>query len=560
MTQLASPETVKGRFDGVPVSMQGRSFLPERRGDEFWIVMDNPQSRDAPPDEQQVIMITGSHHMQVYWYSAGDGRTVTSFPITWRIPEEQWIPYDSAFLHPASLVLESQSGRWNQVCVNCHAVHGKPRSWWRNDVDTRVAEFGISCEACHGPGEEHVLANRSPQRRYDSHFGDERDGTVKQPEHLNAAASAQICGQCHSIVEVYNLPDFRNWDDKGLRYRPGDDLHKTRFIVRPDQKETMEHPWLQELLRQDPLYLEGRFWSDGMARVSGTEFNGLLNSPCVEGGEFSCLSCHTMHQPVDDPRPLKEWANAQLRIGMDGDEACLQCHESIRSNLTEHTHHEAESTGSRCYNCHMPNTTYGLLKGLRSHQVDSPTVAASIETGRPNACNQCHLDKTLDWTNEYLADWYGTPKAELDEDERSIAASVLWALRGDAGQRALMAWSMGWTPAREASGSNWMAPYLAQLLKDPYHAVRFIALRTLKGMEGFSGFDYDFVGPPEELEVAQQQALDIWWNNRNSDSGPTDDDTSALDVLLINSDGTLQDETFQRLLKQRDDRVVDLHE
>ena len=56
--------------------------------------------------------------------------------------------------------------------------------------------------------------------------------------------------------------------------------------------------------------------------------------------------------------------------------------------------------------------------------------------------------------------------------ERDVAAGVLWAVRGDAGQRALVAWHMGWGPAQEASGTDWLPLYLALLLDDPYPAVR----------------------------------------------------------------------------------------
>ena len=50
----------------------------------------------------------------------------------------------------------------------------------------------------------------------------------------------------------------------------------------------------------------------------------------------------------------------------------------------------------------MPRTTFGLLRAIRSHQVSSPTVKESVEYGRPNACNLCHLDQTLARTAEKL--------------------------------------------------------------------------------------------------------------------------------------------------------------
>src|SRR5262249_9552034 len=159
-----------------------------------------------------------------------------------------------------------------------------------------------------------------------------------------------------------------------------------------------DSPIAAQIVARDPGLIRDSFWSDGMIRVSGREYNGLIDSPCftraTDAKKISCSSCHTMHKPDTDPRSLHAWADThQVSSGLDGNEGCLQCHEKLRSNLTAHTKHAAASPGSTCYNCHMPYTTYGLLRALRSHQISSPTVQASVDTGRPNACNLCHLDK-----------------------------------------------------------------------------------------------------------------------------------------------------------------------
>ncbi|MEE8526850.1 MAG: C cytochrome precursor, partial [Thermoanaerobaculia bacterium] len=223
--------------------------------------------------------------------------------------------------------------------------------------------------------------------------------------------------------------------------------------------------------------------------------------------------------------------------------------------LTAHTRHLPGSTGSQCYNCHMPFTSYGLLKALRSHQVDSPSVAVSLETGRPNACNQCHLDKTLAWSAENLEDWYGLPAPVLGDVERGVPASVIWLLSGDAGQRALMAWSLGWEPARQASGSHWMAPFLTQLLVDPYDAVRIIAGRSLSTQPGFEDFDYDATAAPGELIEAAQRARGVW-----AALPPPADQAADAWALLYDPQGVLPEDVFVDLLARRDDRVVILAE
>jgi len=202
----------------------------------------------------------------------------------------------------------------------------------------------------------------------------------------------------------------------------------------------------------------------------------------------------------------------------------------------------------------MPYTTYGLLRALRSHQISSPTVAASVETGRPNACNLCHLDKTLSWTSQYLADWYQTPKAPLGRDEETIAASLLWLLKGDAGQRALTAWSMGWKPAQEASGSQWSAPFLIGLLDDPYDAVRTVAYRSLRSLPGMERFTYDFMAPHVQRLADVGRALTLWQNGRHLP------DAKLTGTVLYGADGALDAEVINRLAGQRDDRRVSLRE
>ena len=198
----------------------------------------------------------------------------------------------------------------------------------------------------------------------------------------------------------------------------------------------------------------------------------------------------------------------------------------------------------------MPYTTYGLLKAIRSHQIESPSVATSLRTGRPNACNQCHLDKTLAWTAQNLADWYGNDLAELSPAEQTIAASVLWLLRGDAGQRALMAWSFGWDDALEISGSDWVAPYLAQLLQDPYVAVRFIAERSLRSLDGYGDLCYDFLGDARHIESAHKQVLEKWMATG----------ARPAEAALIDQSGALMQEKFENLLRSRDDRPLTLVE
>jgi hypothetical protein len=314
---------------------------------------------------------------------------------------------------------------------------------------------------------------------------------------------------------------------------------------------------MRGLLEVDPGFVNDSFWPDGMVRVSGREYNGLIESPCFKDAHdpqrtMSCFSCHTLHQPAGDSRPIKEWANDQLGPGMDGNKACAQCHEKLAANLTAHTKHKANSEGSSCYNCHMPFTSYGLLKTIRSHQISSPSVASARGTGRPTACNLCHLDKTLAWTADYLSQWYGQPRPPLDEPD--VSSALLTALAGDAGQRAIIAQAMGWTPAQTASGTDWMLPHLAQLLDDPYDAVRFIAGRSLGTLPEFSSFEYDFTAPVERRRDAQRRVMTTFSRVRSRLPRPGDP------RLLLTPEADVDVSRTLALLKQRNNRNMLLRE
>ncbi len=552
MTQVAGPGTVLGDFGVGSLEHEGETYRLDRRGDEYWVELPDPDAAMAagargkaglarPPPERvwrRVGLLTGSHHMQVYWVTSGFGNLQHVFPFCWIIGERRWVPVRDTFLRDPSLPPYSQ--RWNQNCIRCHATGGQPRGEIRDGMPhTRVGELGIACEACHGPGERHVALHRDPLHRYAVHLGLEKDTSLVNPAKLPKKESAHVCGQCHGIKWV---PASEKYDEHGFSYRPGDDLDRSTPVVRPARLDLQE--FLREPLRRQPRFLDEHYWSDGEVRVSGREFNGLVDSPCFERGEMTCLSCHALHGYAD--------TDDQFAQERTGNRACVACHAEIGEQPELHTHHAAGSAGGECYNCHMPHTTYGLLKAIRSHRVSSPDVAVTLATGRPNACNLCHLDRTLAWTAEKLSAWYGKPAVPVPEEHRRFAAAAVWALKGDAGQRALLAWHMGWEPARTASGRDWLAPFLGQALDDSYSAVRYIAHRSLKSLPGFEGFAFDYVGLPARRAEAARDALERWAAGTNR--------ARAGEALLIGGDGRLNRVEFDRMLRERNQRSMDLQE
>ncbi|MCF7764416.1 MAG: cytochrome c3 family protein [Verrucomicrobia bacterium] len=549
MTQVMSTNSVVADFNRITMDHQSERFTMDHEGNQFWV-----EIRDATPNEPTTPstveaspplripmgLVTGSHHLQVFWLPAGYGNMQIGFPFTWLIDDARWVPREDAFIRPPDS--PPQKEIWNLTCIRCHTTASQPRPEPANNrFDTHVAELGISCEACHGPGDQHVQHQQALARLPDKAEPNQPDTTIVQPQHLESVRASQVCAFCHSMKW---FDDSEGWKETGFKYRPGDDLETTTPIIRPTTIESQ--PWLHAVLEKHPDLLGSFFWNDGMIRVAGREYNGLVESPCFQKGTLSCLSCHSLH--------YYESNDDQLARGMNSNQACLQCHETMAENIPAHTHHAATSSGSECYNCHMPHTAYALLKATRSHQIDSPNLTSTIATGRPNACNLCHLDQTLEWTGKHLQDWYAQTPIDLRENERTVSSQLIALLSGDAGQRALAAWSMGWEPAREASGSDWQPTHLARLLDDPYSAVRYIAARSLRSFPGFEDLDYNFTAAPEERTLVRHGVLE------KTAALTLKQRSRELAKVLYGTDGKPDEAAIQLLQSRRNDRPIRLRE
>jgi predicted CXXCH cytochrome family protein len=211
-------------------------------------------------------------------------------------------------------------------------------------------------------------------------------------------------------------------------------------------------------------------------------------------GELKCLTCHSMHQ--GNP-------NFQLSARMETNEACYQCHAEFRQRLADHTHHAADSSGSLCYNCHMPYQVYSLLTTHRSHRISIPKVKDSLGTGKPHACNLCHLDKSLGWTQEQLGKWYKAPSEPLSEEDRLYSSALLHLCRSDARSRAVVAGAFSWLPAQQATGTDWFGTLLVPIIdEDRYPAVRYLAHRGLQSVYGDRVASYNYLANSEERRAA----------------------------------------------------------
>jgi hypothetical protein len=126
-------------------------------------------------------------------------------------------------------------------------------------------------------------------------------------------------------------------------------------------------------------------------------------------------------------------------------------------------------------------------------------------------------------------------------------------LAGDAGQRAIIASSMGREDARTTSGDHWLPRALMEALNDPYHAVRYVAQYSLQRDPHYANMAYDFLDDQSERRVATRN-LKAQWDLRSRPAG------TRLDELVDFSVPGVATNILYQLRARRDDRVVILAE
>lgn len=469
MTQDARESTVLGRFDGRSLDYFGVTAQMTRGpAGEFVMHFSAPNGQRWDAAVERCV---GSRRYQQYL--ARDRDVFFRLPIAWDVSEQRFIHMNGAFLTPDPVAL-AETGfidnadynrhvtRWNDNCVFCHNVHPNPGLASTGEFRTQVAELGVACEACHGPAADHVARNSSPLRRYLLQVGDSPDPTIRNPARMIGARSAEVCGRCHGQRLTRDIGRFLKDGDP---FVPGDPLAE---LSKPLWRDTTQNG-------EEGLFA-ARFWSDGTARLTAYEYQGYLQSPCTKDEHFSCESCHAMHQ--GDPR-------GQLHPARTGDRACTQCHQQLAAApaLAAHSHHDPTGDGARCVSCHMPNIVYGLVTVHPSHRIEVPNPAEQARAGRPDACTNCHVDRSQRWAADALEHLRRSgvgSQPMAAEPELSASTRALFA--GDPIERAVAAYSLGHAsaPSTPQLDREHLAMLSDVLIADAYPAVRSIALVSLR--------------------------------------------------------------------------------
>ena len=504
--QPASESSVLGDFKDVTFTEAGITSTFFRRDGHFRVRTDGP---DGKLQDYAIAYTFGVYPLQQYLIGFPDGR-YQALGIAWDSrPREQggqrWFHlYPGQNLSPQDpLHWTGIQQNWNYMCAECHSTDlRKNHDPQHKRFNTTWSEINVSCEACHGPGADHLTWARK-EGDWQTLNGtkglsialDERRGvtwtladnasTTQRSTPRSSNRELELCARCHSRRGQF-------WDEYQFS-QPLLDTHRLALLT-PD------------------LY-----YPDGQMKDEVFNHGSFLQSKMQAKG-VSCSDCHQPH-------------TGQLRA--PGSKVCLQCHIASRYDTTQHHFHPAASKGADCVACHAPTTTYMVIDPRHDHSFRIPRPDLSVTLGVPNACTKCHGDQSAQWAADQVKTWYGklptgyqhfAAALHAGQTEAAGARDLLLALLRNPEQPSIARASgvallgerldppafeairpllsdpdplLRSTAARALDGlpPDWKTRSLLPLLDDPVRLVRIEAARALASV------------PRESLSAAQQQAV-----------------------------------------------------
>ena len=488
MTQEARPGTVQGDFEKAnTLDYLGVSARMERHDGRFYMTLRLPEGKT---ESYQIERTVGSRRIEQYLTrQAGE---YTRLPVAYDLINRRWMNLNGSFFYPDGDNYNEHRSQWNINCVFCHNVKAQPyMDRASRSFDTEVNELGIACGACHGASAEHAELAASPFTRTWWRIVGAQPRQIIQPEKLTPERSLMICGHCHG-QRIPEPPDrIEELLTRGDPYNAGDDLSR---YYRPVWRET----------KIGDYSFANRFWPNGSPRLTAYEYQGILRSRCFTEGSgekrINCLTCHSMHS--GDPK-------GQITDENRTNKPCLQCHQQYAATdaLIAHTGHKSDSTGSGCYNCHMPRVVYGVMSVHPTHDITIPDARLTVVKAVPNACNQCHLDRSVNWSikeSQQLWPRYFAGSRQSNDQQFDLPEGARALFAGDALTRALAAEALGGGgPAQPDPG--WSGPLLTEALSDNYPIVRFFAANGL-ARGGWRLSKPDYLADV----AARERAVTIW--------------------------------------------------
>ncbi len=410
----ATEENVKGDFDDYTFEHLGVRSRFFREDGRFMV---HTQGEGGQYRDFTVTYVFGIRPLQQYLV-AFPGGAYQMLPFCWdtRTLQEggqRWFHiYDGEKIPPDDMLFWTHvTQNWNYMCSECHSTNVRKNFNSRaGSYHTAWSEIDVSCEACHGPGSEHVKWARiveeggNPEAFADmglvirlkdadnaSWVFDMETGTARRSVPRSDRRLVEMCSRCHARRGIIDE-----------NYVHGRSLLETHV---------------------PSLLDEGLYFADGQISDEVYVYGSFLQSKMFRKGVV-CKDCHEPHSG---------------KVFVHSNALCYRCHLAEKYGSRTHHFHNPEKEGSSCLECHMPERTYMVIDPRRDHSIRIPRPDLSDKLKSPNSCNKCHPDKSHRWAADWCRKWYGDPNrngrhyGEIFWEGRNAYPEALPALTGLAG-------------------------------------------------------------------------------------------------------------------------------
>jgi predicted CXXCH cytochrome family protein len=375
--QVANAESVLGDFRNAKFAYAGTTSVFSMRDGKYYVRTDGPEGKLS---DFEIKYTFGVEPLQQYLIELPGGK-LQALGIAWDSRPKAQGGQRWFHLYPGQNLRAGDplhwtgiNQNWNFMCAECHSTRlSKSFDAKSGSFGTTWAEIDVACEACHGPGADHVAKARgNGYSAADSGLAialTERKGVTWKP--VPATGNAQrstprtstreidMCARCHARAARIS--------DDYVHGRPPQDTHRVATLS------------------------EGLYWNDGQIRDEVYESGSFAQSRMFAAG-VTCSDCHEPHSQA---------------LRRPGNDVCTQCHQAAKFDAASHTHHAPGTPGAACIACHMPTKTYMRIDVRHDHSLRIPRPDLSVKFGTPNACNACHAKKTPQWAADAIHGWTG---------------------------------------------------------------------------------------------------------------------------------------------------------
>ncbi len=386
--QLPNPENITANFNNATYTHFGVTSTFYRDGEKYMVRTDGP---DGTLKDFEVAYVFGYDPLEQFLIRFPDGR-MQALNVCWDTTPaadggQRWFHLYPDDETPASDLFHwtGPLQNWNFMCADCHSTNLQRKYDLATDTySTTWSELNVSCEACHGPGSRHIQWERAEARGL-------------RPQNLDGA---------RGLVASLKSPDQGIW-----AFEPGEDTAKrTEPLASPVEVEscarcharrgplTLNHEYGQRFLDNYRLILldEGLYFADGQNQDEVYVYGSFLQSKMYAAG-VTCSDCHDYHS---------------TKTNGDGNQVCARCHRTDVFDTPEHHFHQMGKGGDSCLDCHQQARKLMVVDARRDHSFRIPRPDLSLELGTPNACNDCHQDQSLQWSQDAIVKWYGAERKQ----------------------------------------------------------------------------------------------------------------------------------------------------